>query len=693
MAKEDASDTSTILILDDDVKFRHLIGSAFEAEGYEVKLANDANDAFSLLKFIKPALAIVDYRLPGGMDGLQFIERLREQKMDFPVVLCTGVWIDGKTFITLRNILKVSAVIQKPVLPEVMVHTIQNMLHAPSERPSASDKQAPAMQYSQISGAVNAGKSIEEMLAAMDEAISSEADPEKRSELEGLRKRTAGQQKLSDARRQYVAALDQTYRELIAKIATARISEEKEPWRAAREEAHKLRGSAGSYGIAELSTVCGRLEELLASYDPDSIMMHELLVSEIDQLIVRGRGIVDRAARELGAIDRQAERIWTVLVIARLDSDTVATLRNIVAKNQGLEIDVADTVAIAQVKAKSMRYDGVILDVSLEPSATTFSIAKEIRQIPGYLRMPIAFVGVDDPTSGSLIWAGCTIAIRRADDLQGMTDMIVALTNSAEALKQRVLCIDDDPHVTNFIEATLSDAGFAVKALNEPIQALEAARDFGPDAIVLDVMMPGISGFDVCRGLKTHELSVGKPILFLTASYDAASRALAYKAGGEDFIAKPVIREELIARLRTYVPPLPDRLGAGGAALLDRLLFMDTVNQFISMPSASGTVLLIAVDDAEDMERKHGALAPEIVSTILARLVSIRFRPQDLRTQLDRDRFTVFIPDTTSIQEREIVQTIKAEVEALYFPSGTGDKFAPNIRISASAVAKPVKAL
>jgi PleD family two-component response regulator len=306
--------------------------------------------------------------------------------------------------------------------------------------------------------------------------------------------------------------------------------------------------------------------------------------------------------------------------------------------------------------------------------------------------MPFGFVGVENPTSGALIWGGCSVAVRRSDDAQGLTDMLVALTSSAEGLKQRVLCVDDDPDVTNFIDATLSDAGFAVMTLNEPIKALDAAKTFGPDAIILDVMMPGISGFDVCRGLKTHEASAGKPVLFLTASYDASSRALAYKAGGEDFIAKPVIREELITRLRTFVPPIPDRLGAGGAALLDRLLFMDTVNQFMSIHDAAGTVLLIQVEDAQAIESKYGALAPEIVSTILARLISIRFRPQDLRTQLDRDRFSVFMPDITSIQEREIVSAINAEIASLYFPSGNGDKFVPKIHVSASPVAKPVKA-
>lgn len=685
--------SNTILILEDDVKFRQLIGSAFEAEGYEVKLANDANDAFALLDYIDPAVAIVDYRLPGGMDGLTFIERLREQKMEFPVVLCTGVWIDAKTFATVRNILRVSAVIQKPVLPEVMVHTIQNMLHAPTDmRPSPGVTKVPGMKYPEIAEAVQSGKSVEEMLEAMDAAIQAETDAEKRADLEGLRKRTAGQQKLNEARRSYVASLDQIYREFIAKIATARIGEDAARWTAAREEAHKLRGSAGSYGITELSTVCGRMEELLASYDPDSVMMHELLLSEIDQLIMQGRGIVDRAARELGAVDKDAERVWTVLVVSQPDSDAVKTLRAIVAKNHGLEIDVAESVGVAQAKAKAMRYDGVVIDVSLEASEYSFGIAKELRQIPGYLRMPFGFIGVSDPTAGALIWGGCSVAVRRSDDTVGVTEMVVALTKAAEALKQRILCIDDDPAVTSFVDATLSDAGFAVKTLNEPIQTLEVAKQFGPDAIVLDVMMPGISGFDVCRGLKTHETSAHAPVLFLTASYDTASRTLAYKAGGEDFIAKPVIREELIARLRTYVPPIPDRLGAGGAALLDRLLFMDTVNQFISMPDATGTVLLIAVDDAEEMGEKYGALAPEIVSTILARLISIRFRPQDLRTQLDRDRFSVFLPDTTSIQEREVVEAIKREIDTLYFPSGTGDKFTPDIRISASPITKPVKA-
>jgi DNA-binding response OmpR family regulator len=85
--------------------------------------------------------------------------------------------------------------------------------------------------------------------------------------------------------------------------------------------------------------------------------------------------------------------------------------------------------------------------------------------------------------------------------------------------------------------------------LNEPIRIIQALERCQPEVVVLDVIMPGLSGYDVCREIRKHERWRSLAVLFLTAKSNQEGRALAFRAGGDDLIAKPVLKEELIARV------------------------------------------------------------------------------------------------------------------------------------------------
>ena len=111
----------------------------------------------------------------------------------------------------------------------------------------------------------------------------------------------------------------------------------------------------------------------------------------------------------------------------------------------------------------------------------------------------------------------------------------------------RVLVVDDDPKILSLLRRGLSFAGYAVDTAVDGEAALAAARDRPPDIVVLDVMLPGVDGLEVCRRLRLGDASL--PILMLTAKDRIPDRVAGLDAGADDYLVKPFDFDELLARL------------------------------------------------------------------------------------------------------------------------------------------------
>ncbi|CAB4552894.1 MAG: response regulator [Actinobacteria bacterium] len=128
------------------------------------------------------------------------------------------------------------------------------------------------------------------------------------------------------------------------------------------------------------------------------------------------------------------------------------------------------------------------------------------------------------------------------------------MATSAVETKQdlkRILVVDDEPNINDLISTSLKFSGFEVRSAMNGAQALTIAEEFKPHALVLDVMMPGMSGFQVCEKLRKDGLKVG--VLFLTAKDSTDDKVTGLTIGGDDYMVKPFSLEELIARVRAIL--------------------------------------------------------------------------------------------------------------------------------------------
>ncbi|MBS4102083.1 MtrAB system response regulator MtrA [Tsukamurella paurometabola] len=116
-----------------------------------------------------------------------------------------------------------------------------------------------------------------------------------------------------------------------------------------------------------------------------------------------------------------------------------------------------------------------------------------------------------------------------------------------DSMKPRILVIDDDPALAEMLTIVLRNEGFDSTVVGDGTQALSAAREFRPDLVLLDLMLPGMNGIDVCRVLRADS---SVPIVMLTAKADTVDVVLGLESGADDYVIKPFKPKELVARVR-----------------------------------------------------------------------------------------------------------------------------------------------
>lgn len=110
----------------------------------------------------------------------------------------------------------------------------------------------------------------------------------------------------------------------------------------------------------------------------------------------------------------------------------------------------------------------------------------------------------------------------------------------------KILVVDDEPEITEIVETFLTEAGYQVSVQNSPTEAIKSAHQFKPDVILLDIMMPGMDGYDICQELKKDPEFSGTPVIFLTGKDRNDDMGRSFKVGGDMFIKKPFSCDRLL---------------------------------------------------------------------------------------------------------------------------------------------------
>ena len=154
---------------------------------------------------------------------------------------------------------------------------------------------------------------------------------------------------------------------------------------------------------------------------------------------------------------------------------------------------------------------------------------------------------------------------------------------SADVRRDTVLVVDDTPETLGFLTDTLDHAGFTVLIATDGESALRLVEQITPDLVLMDAVMPGLNGFDTCRRLKRNKMLTHLPVIFMTGLSDTENVLEGLAAGGVDYVTKPMVVDELLARIRVHLANA--RMAAGTRAALD------ATGRFLLAAERSGKLL------------------------------------------------------------------------------------------------------
>ncbi len=674
-----------ILVIDDDKNFRDLAGDLLKSRGYEVVLARSAKEATAAMEAKRPALAIVDYRLP-EVDGMTWISKVRETDSTLPIVLCTGNWCDQKTFNWLRNILKVSLVLQKPIVPELFLHSLENIIPPPANQPPVTVDETPVFKVQPVLDSTQ----IEESIEQIEKLLADEGTfPEEVERLKKLKRRIETQNAIKKARESFVKNLPEAWNELTTAVKVTRENPKNLLLhQGAMGLAHKLKGTAGSYGFTKVGQFAERIEDFLLTVDPEAETEQEVIWAEIIRCVVEGTQIVDEISHEQ-TTSTETYKLPSISCLAVIPEGGYTGSLKGAAQDANCELDVVGSSVGAIVKFGRQAFDSAIIDLSLNTTSGHFQLARELRQSAKRI-IPLCFVNSKEEqfSQADIVYGGASVLLDSDVTRGGLSEAMQIMTVAGQMRKPRVLCVDDDPLLSSFVESVLGPAGIVVRSLNEPIVILDMMHEFQPDLLLLDVIMPGLTGYEVCRLLKSHDDWKQVPVIFLTSKSDAEGKRAAFTAGGTDFLSKPVLMDELLSRVKAHLSKtlseVSTRIDMQSKVLTASALATESGNllDICSQQSQLLSLGVISIVDFDQLDIMHGAFSAEHVVGKLGELLNQRFRAEDLRGRLTDGEFAVVLAGEDADTLSKVFELLKGDWERMWFPSGRGQEFQADLAFS-----------
>jgi diguanylate cyclase (GGDEF)-like protein len=348
----------------------------------------------------------------------------------------------------------------------------------------------------------------------------------------------------------------------------------------------------------------------------------------------------------------------------------------------------------AMEKAAQVTLDAALIEVN--PQNSALGLARKLRDISGYESLPLGFISTPQASDAraDAAHAGSSVFLPKPLDSQLVQKVINQLISMREGGRFRVLVVDDDVDLANLTSRCLGQFGILTRTVNDPLNVQTAMQEFSPDLILLDVNMPGMSGFEVCRALRNTARWRDVPILFLTAQTDLNSRLTAYEAGADDYLPKPVINVELLTRVKVRLERARELKERSEKDLLTGLFlrraFSDQVDALIAeclRYKFHFSLCLMDVDHFKKVNDTYGHHAGDEVLAALGKLLRKRFRVEDLRGRWGGEEFILAFKHEKKDLMQMALQRVMEELMQIEFKGEQGEIF--HVSFSAGLASYP----
>ena len=619
-----------VLLVDEDSFTRNVFAQTLSRRGFEVLHAASAAAATAALAKGTVDLVVVDGTLPDA-DATDFIRGLRESGNTCAVVYLSSVFRDRtEDYGELTDALRVSLVLHKPISPVEFCAQVENVFDLSQETkwfPGLGD-------YDLIneveSSRLAYGTTIREKLAELEKM------------LERLRDESGG------------------FEETLTFLGL-------------------LRGTASRYGFFRVGRAAGRVESaVLRLTDPEARGGRHFWTEVFDAL---DEAIV--ATRVAEGEDESPQRVAASVLVIDDDPEFLEAVSEF-GREHFIRVVTAGSADEVVDKLRDPTLDALLVDVDLGHGFDTFEFVRRLRERSFANRLALGFIAAHGSVPDRVIAAhlGASIFVEKPIDSSQFADVIHRLTSSRRRARPVVVIVDRDEEFVRETWDILVQAGMEPVHVDQTSDVIERLDALSPHGLIVNVSMPGIGGFDMCRMIRAMPRWHDLPILLVGERMDPETRIAAFRSGADDYLLKPPIREELLARLQVRIERL--RLLQEQASvdmltgLLTRRAFLQRMNARLSevrRASRSLALGLIDLDQFKHVNDTYGHVAGDRVLSGLGRLLANRFRMEDVRARWGGEEFVVALVDEDSHTAGRVLQRTLDEFGRMVFVGDNGEKF------------------
>ena len=411
---------------------------------------------------------------------------------------------------------------------------------------------------------------------------------------------------------------------------------------------HNLAGAGTSFGFPQVTALAkeGELEclGLLQGQAAPSTTQLESWSSLLGALTHALSGPPATRARAGPVVPRTLE-----VLVASSDTVLRATLVSLLSQEGHSTRPLATRADAAQALQSSLP-DALIADAVLD-DGSGYDVIDQLRGLPGGEGVPALALS---PTGGFLdkleaIHAGADGFFEKPVDWKALLRRLQHLLEASRTQPARILSVEDDPEQAAYVRSILESGGYEVAVCEDPKRFEAAFREFQPDLVVMDILLPEISGYDLVRYLRQDERHATLPVLFLTTEGQLQSRSRSARVGGDDHLTKPVVPAVLLSVVASrlerarFLKTLLSRDGLTRlythTALIERAQALHAVKA--RDPSRPCAWVMIDLDHFKSVNDRFGHPVGDRVLASLAALLRRRLRQSDTIGRYGGEEFAV----------------------------------------------------
>ncbi len=450
---------------------------------------------------------------------------------------------------------------------------------------------------------------------------------------------------------------------------------------------HWLAGSGGIYGFPQITKLGTHGEEfcelLLRANKPVTRSDWDKCKALLEALRVAFAGDDDPQRATLDKPLPKSEYEGMEVLFVDNETSNFLFLQKLL-EDQGLAIRSAKA-AVNALELCSARMPRALIVALPLPDASGYELVERIRQMPGGDGPVIFFVS---NTSAFLdkvqaIHCGADGFFQMPVHWEQIESRLKYLLDRGKAHNYRILSVEDDPDQAYFIKAVLESAGYKVHHIADPTQFEEALLSFNPDLVLLDILLPGLTGYELARYIRQDERWATLPVVFLTTQNQLEAHIESAKAGADDHLVKPIAPALLLhaaaSRLERarFLKNLLHRDGL--TRLLTHTAFMEQAQSITSQckrhPSRMAALILIDVDRFNQINEKYGYAVGDKVLVALSAVLRQRLRSSDVVGRFGGEELAVIVEDLEEYDAVNLAQRLLQDFAAVAHRAEDGSEF------------------